>query len=866
MDNQRSAAARKLQEAFRRKFVFSNASVKGVKFTPSKMTTQIIRFNQPTNISKIFDSEPKGFSEIIGYKGSQRMASVRWVPGRGWIGDQSDVARIAARRQGQTVVITKDLIEIKGSGNYEPAILAVVKNGMADRSLLRATPKFVKFEGRFNINHTLALYEVADFLSKFGKVKRFELGDKAVVFKTSGITFQIFKNGTIIFGGLKDPKDLDKPRAIFKEFAKEPWFQKILQSKLTTLPSADANLKKMMLAGRYQLAGLDWSSTLETPPFGSYIRPGQDGKPRFYPWATVRIVRHGVGNNAGPAQTFYTPLKFQKKDALAVAKAFAEVGQPIPAQTLKVFADAGFPIPKQESPKPAYLLNREAETKKYKGVANRRANSWNAVRSGFYVRPGPGKQPYFYAIPKGLASGRTTVIKTYADAGRNIPKTVRNLFEIGENVKTNVVAVPGYNEGFRPGMKHVVKMGLNQVLRINNRQATRLTKKELIEIARNMNIARVDAKWKPDQIRNAIQAKAGITTRVNKTFNLEMNGKKYKLLNNGRVQKTAGETRTQREWATMPLAERTAIARKILPTNLFSEYNSIPNSNKFDTLRSFIAGKKAPSPPSPVRAKTPPSPANSNSNFNNNRYALELEYNLRLAANMGNLTRNGNQALFMKEYNKLPKGARGKPLKANVNRAYAKFVKETKRFRVNEPARARYTGRITPPNWLPANKVQAYKNLVTNLAFKKPKPSQKALKEAVMAWLKTAAPPGSPRPARNVENMMTGIMKRIPAYNPANRKSPVLPKRTPSPKKSPETKAANAARRAATKAGKALKFNTKKAYVVPISENVENLGNAMIAAGLNVKMAHSWDAVVRSGVNAKFKNNWARHVVNRPSP
>jgi len=90
----------------------------------------------------------------------------------------------------------------------------------------------------------------------------------------------------------------------------------------------------MMLAGRYQLAGLDWSSTLEKPPFGSYIRPGQDGKPRFYPWATVRIVRHGVGNNAGPAQTFYTPLKFQKKDALAVAKAFATVNQPIPAHTL----------------------------------------------------------------------------------------------------------------------------------------------------------------------------------------------------------------------------------------------------------------------------------------------------------------------------------------------------------------------------------------------------------------------------------------------------------------------------------------------------------------------------------------------------
>jgi hypothetical protein len=859
MNNQRSAAARKLQAAFRRKFVFSNASVKGVKFTPSKMTTQIIQFNQTTNIHDIFDAEPKGFTEIIGYKGSQRMASIRWVSGRGWIGDQSDVTRIAARRKGQTVIITKDLIEIKGSGNYEPAILAIVRNDLADRSLLRATPKFVKFEGRFNINHTLALYEVAEFLSKFGKVKMFELGDKAVVFKTSGITFQIFKNGTIIFGGLKDPKDLDKPRAIFKEFAKDPWFSKIFHDKLTTIPSADANLKKMMLAGRYQLAGLDWSSTLEKPPFGSYIRPGQDGKPRFYPWATVRIVRHGVGNNAGPAQTFYTPLKFQKKDALAVAKAFAAVNQPIPAHTLEVFAKAGVPIQTTEA---------ASSVKKYKGSANRRANSWNATRAGFYIRPGPGKQPYFYEIPKGLAAGRKTVIKAYTDAGRNIPKAVRDLFKIGENVKTDVIALPGHNEGFRPGLKHVVTMGLNKVLRINNRQATRLTKKELIEIARNMNIARVDAKWKPDQIRNAIQSKAGITTRVNKTFNLEINGKKYKLLNNGRVQKTVGETRTQREWATMPLAERTAIARKILPANFHPEYNATANSNKFDTLRAFIAGKKPPSPvraktpPSPVRAKTPQSPNNSNLN----RYALELEYNLRLAENMGNLTRNGNQALFMKEYNKLPKGARGKPLKANVNRAYAKFVKETKRFRMNEPARVRYTGRITPPNWLPANKVNAYKNLVTNLAFQKPKPSQKALKEAVMAWLKTAAPPGSPRPARNVENVITGIMKHIPAYNPANRKSPVLPKRTPSPKKSPGTKAANAAKRAATKAARVLKFNTKKAYVVPVSENVENLGNAMIAAGLNVKTAHSWDAVVRSGVNAKFKNNWARHVVNRPSP
>jgi len=852
------AAARKLQKAFRRKFVFSNASVPGVKFTPTKMTTQIVRFRRPTNISKIFDAEPKGFSEIIGYIGPKKVAVVRWVPGRGWIGDHSGVTRIAAKRQGQTVVITKDLIEVKGSGNYEPAILAVVRSGLSDKGLLRENPEVVKFEGRFNVNHTLSLYGVAEFLESFGKVEPYEPElNKAVIFKTQGITFQIFKTGTVLFGGLKDLRDLDKPRQIFKGFAADPEFKRIFYKRLTTLPSANANQKKMMQAGRYTLAGMDWNSELEKPPFGSYIRPGQDGKPRFYPWAKITTRRQGVGNNAGPTQTFYTPLKLQKKDAVAVAKAFAKVKQPIPAQTLEVFAKAGVPIPKYESPKPAYLLNRgeasaPSNKKKYKGVANRRANSWNATKAGFYVRPGPGKQPYFYEVPKGIAAGRKTVIKTYTEAGRNIPKAVRDLFKIGENVTTE------------SRKEHRITMGLNGILRINDRQATRLTKKELIEIARNMNIARVEAKWKPEEIRAAIQNKAGIKG-ASKKFDVEVNRTKYKLLNNGRVEKTTGETRTQRNWATIPLAERNAIAKKLLPANLHAEYNGMPNANKFNTLRAFMASRKAPtpSPPKPV-PKPAPKPKSPSPNVNN-RFAMELEYDMLLGQNLGNLKRNGNQGLFMNIYNKLPKGARGKPLKANVNRAYAKFVKEAKALRVSEPARARFAARITPPNWLPANKVNAYKKILTNLAFKKPKPSQKALKEALKAWLNKAAPAGNARAARNVENINTGIITHIPAYNPAARKSPAVPKRTPSPKRSPKTAALIKAAKAAAEAAKVLKFNTKKAYVIPRSENVENLGSAMIAAGLNVRSAHSWNTVVRSGVSSKFKNTWARHVATRAS-
>ena len=197
----------------------------------------------------------------------------------------------------------------------------------------------------------------------------------------------------------------------------------------------------------------------------------------------------------------------------------------------------------------------------------------------------------------------------------------------------------------------------------------------------------------------------------------------------------------------------------------------------------------------------------------------------------------------MNVYKSLPKGARGQPLKAKVNTAYKKFVKETNTLRVSDPAKARYVSRIQIPNWLPGNKVNSYKKLLTNLAFQKPKPKAANVKAAVKAWLNTRVPQSPARGAYEYENMNTGQMVKVPAKVAKKRTSPLIPKRSPKAKPASPPKPL---------------FNSSKTYNVP--RNLENLTNAMANAGLDARRAHSWNALVNAGVNNKFKKLWANKV------
>ena len=831
----------KFQKLWRSKRVFSNSNQGGWKVSASALTTKIVTFKLPTNFRSVFETEPKGFSEITGYKETFKKPVVRWVSGQGWIGDNEDVKKIIAKRGQQTIVMTDTYFDVMGLGNYEEALLTIVKNGWAPKILLKAPPMYKKIDGIFYINRPISLEDLKDELRKIpGAQVTYtpEISLPVVVLKLAKPkwTYQFFKNGTVLFTGIKDPSERDAPKQLFKELFEKHEMISFLAFNLANSPAIKkpgkgGNNKKAKLANRYPLAA-SWNAK---PPLGFYVRPGTNGKPRLYKWRKMeKELQTGEVINRGP-------MGLSKKNAVVVAKAYAKVGVPVPAHTLKIFRNLGIPIQN---------VNTETAATPA-GPKNRRAPSWNSTKPGFYVRPGPGKQPYWFAIPKGMASGRKTVIAAYTAAGRNIPAAVRNIFKIPANVKTNVIALG--NEEFKPGLQHVVTMGLNGIMRINNRQATRLTKAQLLGIARNMEIPEANAKMAPGNLMRLIQKKAG-AFKPNRNANLVVNGVYYRFMNNGRVEKTTSAgVQTKRAWVTLPAAEQNKIAKALLPANLHSEFNATAKANKFNTLRAYIAGKKQPVVvKEKAKAKTP-SPSPSPNSNNNNTLALELEYATRLGENLGNLSRQGNEGIFMKIYGKLPVGARGKPLKANVNRAYKKFVKETKAARTNEPSRARFIARIQVPNWMPTNKVQKFKNLVTNLAFQTPRPAQKNIKAAVRSWINKEVPMSPARAAHDVENVVTGEIKHVPAYVPKPRPSPPLPKRSPPPKKSPKPKKYNAAKSP----------RLQKEYALPLNRSaIQNLNNAIVNLGLPTRASnkYTWAGLAKAGLNAKFRNKWLKYV------
>ena len=767
-----SAAARKIQNIFRRKRVFPNKAIEGtiIKVSKPKITAQITSFKTSVNFGTIFNHAPKGFTEVMGYSKTFRKPDVRYVTGSGWVGEAIGITKVVAKKGKQTVMMSADTVDVLGSGNFEAALLAVVKNEWAPKSLLSATPNYKKIDGQFNVNKDFSLEDLVSELKGLPAA----LGPKenvfepeifpAVVLKLTklGWTYQFFKNGTVLFSGVKRPTDIDLPVELFKKFFTDFGITTLVFASTSVrirLPNKGGN-KSTKLAERYNLAGT-WNA-LKAPPYGFYIRPGTNGKPRFYPWLRMEKKAYNIGEAMPHVNVRYHPMNL-KAVAPKVVKAFKNAGKPIPQSTINAFKEGGAPLKVNASP-----------PKTAAKLGERRAPSWNATRNGFYVRPGPGQQPYWFKIPKGLASGRKTVIDTYAKAGRNIPKAVRNIFKIGNNVQT------GSNV-----REHKVVMGLNGILRINNRQATRLTKKELLAIAHNMNIPQASGKMKPATLIAWIQNKAGVGARPNRTYDVLVNGLFYKFLNGGRVERTTQKgIRTTRNWSTIPVAEQNKVAKAVIPANLHAEWNATAKANRYNTLRAMVAAAKPPTPP---KAKTPspvkktPSPSSAGSSLNN--FGKELELAVKLQGNLGNVYQNGNEATFMKIYGKLPVGKRGKVLKANENRAYKKFVKETKVLRANMAPRAKFMNKIKVPNWMPANKVQSYKNFMTNVAFRKPKPSQKNIKEAVKAWINRVVPQSPARPARVVENMMTGEVKHIPAYEPKPRPSPVIPKRSPAKKK-----------------------------------------------------------------------------------
>ena len=664
------AAARKIQEMFRRKLIFTNN--KGAyKASKPVITAQIVSFRLPTNWRAVFESEPKGFSEITGYRSAGKAPVVRWTQGR-WVGDESGVTKLVARYRNVTIVLSDSGFDVLGAGNYEQALLAIVKSGWAPKLLLKAPPTYKKIDGMFNVNKRFDLEELASELRKLPATMRetvrpaLEFGVKAVLLKLKKPkwTYQFFENGTVLFTGIKDPKDIDLPRELFFQllsptYGVAPAFAMQPGRGMLTKPRKNAGAAaRARAANRYPLVA-SWTTT---PPDGYYVRPGQDNKPRLYMWAKMER-RMGL-----PFPVQVGQLKLTAKNAATVARRFSEVGVEPPPATKKVFQNLGIPLPTENLEKRAPNRAERSE--------------WNFVDpSGKrYVRPGPGHQPRVYDVPKDKKLGAKTVIKSYASAKRNIPAAVRALFGIGANVKTANNSAP----------KHRIEMGLNKILRINGKQATRIHAPELLSIARNLGIAQVNSKTSKADLIAYIKTRTGTSNRPNRSADVLVNGLYYKFLNNGRVRRVTEEgVATEREWATLGADTRRKIAQKLLTPNLFKEYNSVNLADRFNALRAVLHGKKetankaaaAKAAANKVAANKAAANAKAaaeeeaRNNAEAEAFARQLEFNLRLTQNLGNAYNKDNTRKLIRALNGLPTGSKGKPLKANVEALYKRFVK-----------------------------------------------------------------------------------------------------------------------------------------------------------------------------------------------
>jgi TATA-box binding protein (TBP) (component of TFIID and TFIIIB) len=604
-----------------------------VRLSKSKITSFITTVEAHVDIPRIFTNAPVGFREVYGYQAIAKgwNPQIRYHEGK-WIGSPVGINYVFAKRGKLTLRMTTKEISISGSGNFEEIAMALNKcylKGWITAANRNKPYQIKSINGTFKVNKKINLEVLSKLLEgssslaekpslRSGKVEALSDSPNANVggganerspnigegnwglgmgerpepmyvpekkkrtkaprktikslvlkFKRPKFTYTIFENGTVMFTGIKNSEDLEVPKEFFKQFFTVPGSSNAVFGNAVT-KSGETNRER--LARRYPSAGT-WNKLVTPVPRGYYIRPGPNNKPRLYPYEYYTQLEQGpaILNSRANLKSVYTKVK----------KAFEKVGKPIPTHTLKVFRNAGYP-----------LNNAPAENKKkYANTANRRAPSWNAEKPGFYVRPGPGKQPYWAAVPAGLAAGRKTVIKKYADAGKNIPAAVRKIFSIGSNVVTAT-----------NGPKHTLNVNAG-VLKINGREWTRLTQPELLAIARNLGIAGASNKSGKTNIAGMIQSK--------------MKGK-------------------------VPVAVVSPVARP---------------------------------PPAP-------SPSNSNSNSNSlNNFGKELEYGLRLQANLGNVYQSGNDGLFMVKYRELPSGARGNPLKANVNKAYKQFVRNVKELR-----------------------------------------------------------------------------------------------------------------------------------------------------------------------------------------
>ena len=609
------------------------------------------------------------------------------------------------------------------------------------------------------------------------------------------VSLNIYGNGTILCSTLVKPEL--GPRA-FKALVTE------MNGALFGGQRDRPQLKKpkkeekraAMAEARYSPAG-SWSATRNN----YYVRPGPNGKARFY---TI------------PANKSLVRAK--------VIKAYANVGVNIPRNVINKLG----------------ITNAQIESVRGKAPKASGPSGWNnQSRNGYYVRPDKQGRPAWYQIPGGKAGAKKTVIKAYSSAGITVPAHLKKLFKISNaNLGASSVGDPVFN------------LGKDKHLRINGKQLERYTKNALVEMAGELELPRVTEKMKVSEIRSEFERK--LAPKV-QPINVTMGGVKHTFLSNGTVRRNyANKASRTRQFSTLKVPEQNAIAQAYLTANEYSNFKTKLAKNRYQFLLNTKA-TRAVAAPAPRRVSPVArggSASSSASSSVNNNFALELELSMR----MGNLAPSpSNLEKLKKAMGKVGVGARGKPIKAEVNGVWRALTKEFKKKAENKITMAKLEAKAVVPNWVPANLRNSFKKVLVQTALVAK--TKKNAKAAITGWINATIPKAG-RIARNVENVITGEIKHIPAWNPPRNFKFEVPKLSPKVKNAAQKK---------PPAGTPV----KKRKTIPMENKFESLVNNMNRLGVtyNPNKGYSWENLKKIGVNAKYRSLWINHVkAKAPKP
>ena len=671
-------------------------------------------------------------SEIAGYKKVGEKAMVRFIKNK-----KSPIISPSANINNVTRWILKiknplATVNIFKSGAIQVATAAPIERvakfvdahylpGFADVPI-----ETVKIDGQFFINFNIDLEVLGHLLYKYlpRSIVSYKYEPElhpAGFLQYDNFKYTIYQKGQILFQG-KDADTIERAPKSFGEIFKKYKIPISYANKneevplkvgggIVSPPRAKVNKKKQVLERRYAIAQ-GYNNKKE----GFYVRPGPNGKPRFYP-------------------------EPENSKAAAVLR----------MKVLRAYTNAGVNIPKNVK----NLFNLEGLELKEKVEKKTAAPSFNAVKPGFYVRPGKGGLPQFKEMPEHINKARPGVIEAYRRAGKNIPQTVKNQFKIG-------------NVGMQlPAGHHINKV--NGRYRINGAFADEYTDAQLMAIARNLKIAQASSALKKGSVIRLIVNKLGGSPNGN--AHAVVNGVPHTLLMNGRVMRG----KRAKQWKLLTATEKNSLGQKILSAANFKEWKEkIPRDQQYEVLLSQVYGKKrSPTPPAPapvpVPVPVPPSPS-PNQNFSN---IINLEFYISnaLGNKYENLIRNTNSANLKKLLNALPKGKRGKPLQADVNRVKMAFVKNLKRTRQLNDIRKKYYSKIVVPNNLRnvlGSNVNEYKRRLTTIATtlnsKGKFPKQANVKRAIITWVR-----GIYSPSRKTPSVPRVSAKRISPLKVARR-------------------------------------------------------------------------------------------------